>query len=106
MKKRINGPDPRVLLASGEFDRRREAGCAQPSMLQCAKKFNVTVRAVRNYRANHVSRRGRWVSRESKMHGATGEISRRALEFRNRTADNSPAKGWSRNPSLFESPHY
>lgn len=47
--------DPRVELASGEFDRRK-ASVQQPGIDAVARLFGVSRRKLVNYRANYISR--------------------------------------------------
>jgi hypothetical protein len=56
--KREPGPrNPRIEAASGEYDRRRANGVQQPSIDAVARLFKVNPQALRNYRANWISRK-------------------------------------------------
>jgi hypothetical protein len=50
--------NPKVELASGEYDRRKLTGIL-PGTDQVAKLFGVRPETLRNYRANHISRKPR-----------------------------------------------
>lgn len=52
-------PDPKVQLASGEYDRRVQVVRKQVSVRQVAQLFSIPPNRLRNYRANYVSRKGR-----------------------------------------------
>jgi hypothetical protein len=48
-------PNPKVELASGEYDRRKKNG--QPGIAIIARQFGISHQQLRNYRANYVSRK-------------------------------------------------
>jgi len=52
-------PNPKVELASGEYDRRTLAIRGKASIVCIAKLFRITPRQLANYRANYISRRQR-----------------------------------------------
>jgi hypothetical protein len=50
--------DPKVEVASGEFDRRKTNGI-RPSIRAVAQLFDITPNKLANYRANYLSRKSR-----------------------------------------------
>jgi hypothetical protein len=48
--------NPRAEVASGEFDRRRQAGVTQPGVENIGRQFGLKQGQLRNFRANYVSR--------------------------------------------------
>jgi len=55
---RLPQPNPKIELASGEYDRRKQRGII-PSVDAVARLFGVIPKALKNYRANYVSRKKR-----------------------------------------------
>jgi hypothetical protein len=43
-------------VASGEFDRRRQAGVTQPGVENIGRQFKLRQGQLRHYRANYISR--------------------------------------------------
>jgi hypothetical protein len=52
-------PNPKVELASGEYDRRRTNGIREPGIAHIERLFKLRPRQLRNYRANYLSRKER-----------------------------------------------
>jgi hypothetical protein len=52
-------PDPKVEVASGEFDRRKANGLRQPGIAHIGRLFKLRPRQLANYRANYISRKER-----------------------------------------------
>jgi hypothetical protein len=48
--------NPKLEIASGEFDRRAQM-IKQPGISVVARQFGVSEKALRNYRANNISRK-------------------------------------------------
>jgi hypothetical protein len=48
--------DPRLALASGEYDRRKANGQQQPGIAPIARLFGLRPKQLANYRANNLSR--------------------------------------------------
>jgi hypothetical protein len=51
--------NPKAQVASGEFDRRRQAGVTQPGVENIGRQFGLKQGQLRNFRANYVSRKRR-----------------------------------------------
>jgi hypothetical protein len=49
-------PNPKVEVASGEFDRRRAAGIQQPGVEHIERLYDLKRGQLRHYRANYISR--------------------------------------------------
>jgi hypothetical protein len=50
-------PNPKVELASGEYDRRRANGIREPGIAIIERLFGLPPGQLKNYRANHLSRK-------------------------------------------------
>jgi hypothetical protein len=50
-------PNPKLEVASGEYDRRKANGIREPGISVISRLFGVSERALKNYRANHISRK-------------------------------------------------
>jgi hypothetical protein len=50
-------PNPKAALASGEYDRRKANGAAQPGIAVIERPFGLRPKQLANYRANYLSRR-------------------------------------------------
>jgi hypothetical protein len=54
--------DPRLELASGEYDPRKQNGIIHPGISVVARLYGIKSAALANYRANYVSRKVRPVT--------------------------------------------
>jgi hypothetical protein len=52
-------PNPKVEIASGEYDRRKRAGIREPGIELVARMFNLRPEQLKNYRANYLARKKR-----------------------------------------------
>jgi hypothetical protein len=50
-------PNPKAVIASGEYDRRKANGIYQPGIAHIERLFGLRKGQLANYRANNISRR-------------------------------------------------
>jgi hypothetical protein len=50
-------PNPKVEIASGEYDRRRANGIREPGIALIERMFGLRPRQLAHYRANYLSRK-------------------------------------------------